>query len=43
MTSLLIGTLQIEVGLEFGAAVFVWGLHSHVSQWRRDHFVCCLV
>jgi len=36
-TSLLIGTLQIEVGIEVGAALFVWGLHSHFSQWRRDH------
>jgi len=36
-TSLLIGTLQIEVGIEIGAALFVWGLHSHISQWRRDH------
>lgn len=34
-TSLLIGTLQIEVGIEVGAALFVWGLHSHISQWRR--------
>ena len=36
-TSLMIGTLQIEVGIEVGAALFVWGLHSHISQWRRDH------
>lgn len=35
-TSLLIGTLQIEVGIETGAALFVWGLHSHSSQWRLD-------
>jgi hypothetical protein len=35
-TSLLIGTLQIEVGLETGTALFVWGLHSHSAQWRRD-------
>lgn len=35
-TSLLIGTLQIEVGIETGAALFVWGLHSHSSRWRLD-------
>lgn len=35
-TSLLIGTLQIEIGIETGAALFVWGLHSHSAQWRRD-------
>lgn len=35
-TSLLVGTLQIEVGIETGAALFVWGLHSHSMQWRRE-------
>ena len=25
------------MGIEVGAALFVWGLHSHISQWRRDH------
>ncbi len=35
-TSLLIGTLQIEIGIETGAALFVWGLHSHSSRWRLD-------
>lgn len=36
-TALLIGTLQIEVGIEAGTALYAWGLHSHISQWRRDH------
>lgn len=35
-TSVLVGTLQIEVGIETGNALFVWGLHSHNSQWKRD-------
>jgi hypothetical protein len=35
-TSLVVGTLQIEVGIETGAALFVWGLHSHSTQWRQD-------
>jgi hypothetical protein len=35
-TSLLIGTLQIEIGIETGAALFAWGLHSHITQWRED-------
>lgn len=35
-TSLVVGTLQIEVGIETGAALFVWGLHSHSTQWLRD-------
>ena len=34
--SLVIGTLQIEVGIETGAVLFLWGLHSHSAQWRRD-------
>jgi hypothetical protein len=34
-TSLVVGTLQIEVGIETGAALFVWGLHSHSTQWRQ--------
>lgn len=34
-TSLLIGTLHIEVGIETRLALFVWGLHSHNSQWVR--------
>jgi hypothetical protein len=38
-TSLIVGTLQIEVGIETSAALFVWGLHSHSSQWRRDRLV----
>jgi hypothetical protein len=36
-TSLVVGTLQIEVGIETGAALFVWGLHSHSTQWRQVH------
>jgi len=35
-TSVLVGTLQIEIGIETGNALFVWGLHSHNSQWKRD-------
>jgi len=34
-TSLLIGTLQIEIGIETHVALFVWGLHSHKDQWVR--------
>src|SRR4051812_31197605 len=32
-SSIEIGTLQVEVGTETGAALFVWGLHPRV-QWR---------
>src|SRR5689334_21313519 len=35
-TSVLVGTLRIEIGIETGNALFVWGLHSHNSQWKRD-------
>jgi len=34
--SLVVGTLQVDVGIETRAALFVWGLHSHSAQWRRD-------
>jgi hypothetical protein len=34
--SVLVGTLQIEVGIETGSALFIWGLHSHNTQWRRE-------
>jgi hypothetical protein len=34
-TSLLIGTLQIEVGIETGALLFVWGFHPH-TKWLCD-------
>ena len=34
-TSLLMGTLQIEIGIETGTLLFVWGLHSH-TKWLRD-------
>lgn len=34
-TSLLVGTLQIEIGIETGAALYVWGLHSHSSKWSK--------
>jgi hypothetical protein len=33
-TSLLVGTLQIEIGIETGAALYVWGLHSHLRFYR---------
>lgn len=36
-TSLVVGTLQVEIGIETGAALFVWGLHSHTTRWRRVH------
>ena len=36
LTSLVIGTLQIEIGIETRLALFVWGLHSHVSKWRQS-------
>lgn len=32
-SSVEIGTLQVEVGTETGAALFVWGLHPRV-KWR---------
>jgi hypothetical protein len=35
LTSLVIGTLQIEIGIETRLALFVWGLHSHVGKWRQ--------
>jgi hypothetical protein len=35
VTSLMIGTLQIEIGIESRLALFVWGLHSHVSKWHQ--------
>lgn len=35
-TSILIGTLQIEMGIETGIALFVWGLHPHAA-WSRGH------
>jgi hypothetical protein len=31
----MIGTLQIEIGIETRLALFVWGLHSHISKWRK--------
>ena len=34
--SVVVGTLQIEVGIETGAVLFLWGLHAHNTQWRRD-------
>jgi hypothetical protein len=33
MTSFSIGTLQIEVGVETGVLLFVWGLHPR-SKWQ---------
>lgn len=36
VTSLLIGTLQIEVAVESGAALFVWGLHPHLDWHPRS-------
>ena len=35
MTSLSVGTLQIEVGVESGLVLFVWGLHPTTS-WKRE-------
>lgn len=35
-TSLVIGTLQIEVGILSAALLYAWGYHPHTS-WRRDH------
>jgi hypothetical protein len=32
-SSITIGTLQVEVGVEAGTALFVWGLHPRV-KWR---------
>ena len=32
-SSITIGTLQVEVGTETGAALFVWGLHPR-ANWR---------
>jgi len=32
-TSLSVGTLQIEIGVESGVALFVWGLHPRAA-WR---------
>jgi hypothetical protein len=34
-TSLLIGYLQIEVGIETGFLLYVWGLHGH-HLWKQD-------
>src|SRR5215210_3973240 len=34
-TSLLIGTLQIEIAIDTRVALFVWGLHSHSDHWVR--------
>lgn len=35
-TSILIGTLQIEVGIATGMALFVWGYHPHLA-WNQNH------
>lgn len=35
VTSILIGTLQIEVAIKTGLALFVWGYHVHPSRWQR--------
>ncbi len=36
ITSLSVGTLQIEVGVETGVALFVWGLHPRATwQYRQ--------
>jgi hypothetical protein len=34
-TSLLVGTLQIEIGIETEAALYLWGLHTHFSKWSK--------
>src|SRR6266852_6308933 len=34
-TSLVIGTLQLEVGIATGALLYAWGYHPHTS-WRQD-------
>jgi hypothetical protein len=34
-TSVSIGTLQIEVGIGSGAALFVWGLHTN-DKWTLE-------
>jgi hypothetical protein len=31
VTSLSVGTLQVEVGVETGIALFVWGFHPHLT------------
>lgn len=34
--SIVVGTLQLEVGIETGTVLFLWGLHEHSVRWRRD-------
>jgi hypothetical protein len=34
-TSLLLDTLQIEIGVETGTVLFVWGLHPH-TKWVKE-------
>lgn len=34
-TSIVIGTLQIEIDVETGAALYVWGYHPHLG-WRSE-------
>ena len=35
VTSMSIGTLQLEVGIESGLVLFAWGLHPSIS-WNRE-------
>jgi hypothetical protein len=37
ITSLSVGTLQVEVGVETGIALYVWGLHPS-GRWQEDQF-----
>ena len=35
MTSLSVGTLQVEVGIESGLVLFAWGLHPK-TKWKHE-------